>query len=205
MVETRRRRTMTWLAFGLVGMLMGVIWAVGYATSNAVVDTAGATAAPAVFGTPPADSPTSEYDGLITSNTPLTIGFVGTWGKIDANTPMFDVDLTAQTSGTYFVDVLLTNNPGGWSVLQLEFLRLDLACSAATAVDWASPAASSVMVIENEDAYATFSGLAAASEHCIGVQATLKANDPAGTFIRRPSPTSSPTAPSFAATLNRSS
>jgi hypothetical protein len=203
-VWRRRRRTMAWALFGLIGLLMGVIWAVGFATSTAVIDGTIEENAAKVFGTPPGAAPTSEYDGLIAADTPLTIGFKGTWGKIPSDTPMFNVDLTGQSAGTFFTTVYLTNNPTGWSALQIEFRQVNLACSATTASDWASPDATSVMVVETEDAYATFNSLAPGGDYCIGVQATPKADDPNGTFMRRPSAATNPVAPEFAATLNRS-
>ncbi len=202
--KRRRRRARTWLAFGLVGLIMGVVWAVGLATSTATIG--GATAAAQIFGTSPPAAGTSQYAGLVSENTALTIGFSGTWGKVDANTGMFDVNLTAQ-SGTYFVAVYLNNNATGWAVLQLEFRQVNKTCAAALAADWAAPAATSVMVVETEDAWAVFPSLAsgAGADYCIGIQAiTPKANDTAGTYIRRPSPGSTPTAPVFVAMLNRS-
>ncbi len=203
----RRRRTFTWLVFGLVGLIIGAVWAVGIATSTATVDTAGATAAAQVFGTSPPAAGTSQYAGLVTTNTALTIGFQGTWGKVDADTKMFDVDLTS-LSGTYFVAVYLNNNATGWSALNLEFRQVNKACTDGTlgAADWAAPAATSVMVVETEDAWAVFPSLAsgAGANYCIGIQTLVPANDSAGTYIRRPSPSSSPTAPTFIALLNRS-
>ena len=203
----RRGRLRTWLAFGLVGVVTGAVWAVGIATSTATVDTAGATAAAQVFGTAPSAAGASQYAGLVTENTALTIGFAGTWGNVAVDTPMFDVNLTAE-SGTYFVAVYLNNNATGWSVLQLKFLQVNKTCAATLAADWVAPAATSVMVVETEDAWAVFPTLSsgAGANYCIGIQAiTPKANDTAGTYIRRPTPSSSPTAPTFVAMLNRSS
>ena len=117
-----------------------------------------------------------------------------------------DVNLTGET-GTYFVAIYLNNNATGWSVLQLEFRQVNKTCAATGAADWASPAATSVMVVETEDAWAVFPSLAsgASADYCIGIEAiTPKANDTAGTYIRKPSPGSSPTAPVFVAMLNRS-
>ena len=200
----RRRRSLTWLAFGLVGLIMGAVWAVGLATSTSAI---GSTAtATQVFGTPPVAAGTSQYATLVTANTALTIAFSGTWGKIDADTPMFDVDLKGET-GTYFVAVYLNNNATGWSVLQLRFLQVDKTCADAGPADWASPAATSVMVIETDDAWAVFPSLAsgALKDYCFGIEAiTPKANDTAGTYIRRPGPSSTPTAPTFVAMLGRS-
>ena len=196
----RRRRSLTWLAFGLVGLIMGAVWAVGLATSTSAI---GSTAtATQIFGTAPPAAGTSQYAGLVTAEAPpLTIAFAGTWGKIDADTPMFEVDLTGQT-GTYFVAVYLNNNVTDWSVLNLKFLQVDTDC---TAPDWTTPAATSVMVVETEDAWAVFPSLAAGATYCFGIEAiTPKANDETGTYIRKPSPGSSPTAPVFVAMLNRS-
>jgi hypothetical protein len=200
----RRRRARTWLVFGLVGLMMGAVWAVGIASSTATVDTDGAAAATQVFGTAPGASSTSQYAGLVTENTALTIGFTGKWGKVGADTPMFDVDLTDET-GTFFLAVNLNNNPTGWSALQLEFRQVNKACADAVALDWASPAVSSVMVIETEDAEAVFPTLAAGADYCIGIEAiTPKANDATGTYIRRPSASATPGAPAFSAMLGRS-
>jgi hypothetical protein len=197
----RRRRSLTWLAFGLVGLIMGAVWAVGLATSTSAI---GSTAtATQVFGTAPVAAGTSQYAGLVTVDTALTISFAGTWGKIDTDTAMFEVDLTAET-GTYFVAVYLNNNATGWSALNLKFLQVDTVCSSA---DFSSPIASSVMVVETEDAWAVFPTLAsgATKTYCFGIEAiTPKANDETGTYIRKPSPGSSPTAPVFVALLNRS-
>ena len=199
-----RRRLLTWIAFGLFGLITGVIWAVGIATSSATVDVAGAAAAPQVFGTASGAAPASVYVGLVAEDTALTIDFIGSWGVVDADTAMFDVDLSAQ-SGTFFTEVYLTNNPTGWAALQLEFRQVNKACTDPTlaAADWASPDAASVMVIESEDAYAIFGSLAGGGNFCLGIQAISKANDQNGTFIRRPSG-GSPVAPAFAAVLNRS-
>ncbi len=51
----------------------------------------------------------------------------------------------------------------------------------------------------------TFDGLAGGSVYCIGVaDATPKAADTAGTFLRRPGSGTTPVSPVFTATLNRS-
>jgi len=200
----RRRRARTWLAFGLVGLMMGVVWAVGIATSTATVDTAGAADAAQVFATAPPAASASQYAALVAESTAVTIGFSGTWGKIDADTGMFDVTLSGETAGTYFVAVFLNNDATGWAALQLEFLQVNKTCAAAVAGDWASPAATSVMVIETADAWAVFPSLAFGTDYCIGIAgATPKANDTAGTYIRRPSPSADPTAPVFVAMLGR--
>ena len=202
----RRSRARTWLAFGLVGLMMGVVWAVGIATSTATVDTAGATAAAQVFATAPPAASASQYAALVAENTAVTIGFAGTWGKIDADAEMFDVTLSGETAGTYFVAVFLNNDATGWAALQLEFAQVNKTCAAAVAGDWLAPAATSVMVIETADAWAVFPALAsgAGADYCIGIAAaTPKANDTAGTYIRRPSPSADPTAPVFVAMLGR--
>jgi hypothetical protein len=197
-----RRRLLTWLIFGLVGVMMGVTWAAGIASSSTTVDAAGASDAARVFATSSGAAPASEYAGLVSEDTPLTIGFTGNWGRIDADTGIFDLDLDGQT-GTFFVEVIVTNNPTGWAALQLEFLQVNKACADAGAADWAAPDATSVMVIETEDAFASFDSLVGGTDVCIGIQATSKANDRNGTFIRRPKD-GSPTGPDFVAVLNRS-
>jgi hypothetical protein len=200
----RRRRARTWLAFGLVGLMMGVVWAVGIATSTATVDTAGATAAAQVFATAPPAASASQYAALVAESNAVTIGFAGTWGKIDADADMFDVTLSGETAGTYFVAVFLNNDATGWAALQLEFAQVNKTCATTVPADWASPAATSVMVIETADAWAVFPSLAFGTDYCIGIAAaTPKANDTAGTYIRRPSPSADPTAPVFVAMLGR--
>lgn len=197
-----RRRIYTWIIFGLVGLMTGATWAAGVTSSTASVDTAGAAAAASIFGTSSGAAPSSSYTGLISENTALTIDLTGNWGRIDADTPVFDVDLSAVT-GTYYFEVYLTNTPGGWAAFQIEFRSVAKACADAVAADWASPAASSVMIVENADAFASFDSLAGGTEHCIGVQAIARANDANGTFMRVANG-STPTAPAFAAVLNRS-
>ena len=122
---------------------------------------------------------------------------------IAADTPMFDVDLSAE-SGTFFTEIYLTNSPSGWSALQFEFRLVNKACADAVAADWASPAASSVMVVETVDAFASFTGMSSGGQACIGIQEIAKANESSGTFIRRANG-STPTAPEVAVVLNRSS
>ena len=65
---------------------------------------------------------------------------------------MFDVDLTAEM-GTYFEAVYLNNNTTGWSVLNMEFKQVNKTCATTGASDWAAPHATSVMVVETEDAW----------------------------------------------------
>jgi hypothetical protein len=198
-----RRRATTWFAFGLMGLMLGVTWAAGVTTSSATINTEGATAAATVFGTASTGAGTSAYDGLITADTGLQIDLVGHWGVIAADTPIFNVDLSGQT-GTFFAEVYLTNAPSGWSVLQIEFRQVDKACADALPADWAAPAATSVMVLETVDAFASFTGLTGGSSACIGVQGIAKANDAKGTFMRIANGWT-PTAPEFAAIINRSS
>ena len=197
-----RRRTMTWMVFGLIGLMMGVTWAAGTAASSASVDLGNAEAAAAIFGSESSGGGTSAYDGLITADTALEIDFVGKWGAIAADTPMFDIDLSGET-GTFFAEVYLTNEPSGWSALHIEFLLVEKACADATATDW-DGATASVMVIEDVDAFAAFSGLSGGGSACIGVEAIAKANDQTGTFMRYANG-ATPTAPEFVALLNRSS
>jgi len=195
----KRRRTRTWLVFGLVGLMMGAVWAVGIASSSGAIGSS--TAAAEVFGAAPGAEPTSGYAGLVTAETALTIGFSGSWGVVAADTGMFEVDLTLETAGTFFLGVFLDNNPTGWTALQLDFVQVNTACAA---VDFSTPIDNSVMVIETEDAWAEFPSLAFGNTYCIGIAAaTPKANDSAGTYIRRPGG-GSPTAPNFVAVLNRS-
>ena len=89
----------------------------------------------------------------------------------------------------------LNNNATGWSALNLKFLQVDTDRSSA---DFSSPIASSVMVVETEDAWAVFPTLAsgATKTYCVGIEAsTAKANDETGTYDRKPSPGCGRTAP----------
>ena len=198
-----RRRATAWIAFGLIGLMMGVTWAAGVTTSSATVDTENAAAAAAVFGEASTGGGTSAFDGLITADTVLEIDLLGNWGVIAADTPIFDVDLSGET-GTFFAEVYLTNTPSGWSALQIEFRQVAKACADALPADWAAPAATSVMVVENADAFASFTGLSGGGSACIGIQAIARANDANGTFMRVANG-ATPTAPEFAAIINRSS
>ena len=200
----RRRRARTWLAFGLVGLMMGVVWAVGIATSTATVDAAGATVAAQVFNTAPPAASASQYATLVAESNAVTIDFAGTWGLIAADADMFDVTLSGEAAGTYFVAVFLNNDATGWAALQLEFAQVNKTCATTVPADWASPVATSVMVIETADAWAVFPSLAFGTDYCIGIAAaTPKANDTAGTYIRRPSGSADPTPPVFVALLGR--
>ncbi|MCH7585355.1 MAG: hypothetical protein IH941_09400 [Acidobacteria bacterium] len=200
----RRRRTRTWLAFGLVGLMMGVVWAVGIATSTATVDAGGATAAAQVFNTAPPAAAASQYATLVAESNAVVIDFAGTWGVIAADADMFDVTLSGEAAGTYFLAVFLNNDATGWAALQLEFAQVNKTCATTVPGDWTSPVATSVMVIETADAWAVFPSLAFGNDYCIGIAAaTPKANDAAGTYIRRPSGSADPTPPVFVALLGR--
>jgi hypothetical protein len=206
----KRRRTFAWAIFGLVGVAIGAVWAAGLATSETQPGTE--TAAPNVVGsTNP--FPASRFDGLVTTNSNLTIGFSGLWGVVAADTPMFNFDATTLADGTYFATVYLNATPAGWEQIQIKFLIVPKSCTTAVAGDWTTAAGGtanqnySVVALDVADAKATFNNLAVAGgddQFCIGVQNIAKANDTAGTFLRRPSASVTPTMPSFIAAANQS-
>jgi len=198
-----RRRLMAWAAFGATGVLLGSVWAFGFSTSQGTVGTA-ETVADVVPGTAGSTS-VSPLAGLVTNPEDLDVTWDGNWGVIAEDESMFLVDLSALDAGdTYFIEVYSRGVPTGWTTLQLEFANLPAGTCDGTD-DFSAAASTQVMPITNSDAQVTFSGLAGGAVYCIGIaDATPRADDIAGTFLRRPGDTA-PDVPSFTAMVNRSS
>src|SRR5256885_8557876 len=113
-----RRRLIAWLAFGAVGIIMGAVWATGFASIGGA--NGGQSASPA-FTSGAASAQSSALSGVVTAGSPLTVSWTGRWGSTAA-TNFFKVDLDSLPAGqTFHVAQLLTNNQsaGGWGALQL--------------------------------------------------------------------------------------
>lgn len=185
--KRKRRRTLTWVIFGIAGVAIGAVWAAGFATSQSTSNDAASTA-PFIANTPNPQI-ASKFAGVVSSQTPLALDFTGTWGNVPFTT-IFEIDFGANAetaTGTYFAEVLLTDPlPSGYTTLQLEFVIDNVDCDVVTGAGSWTQDAISVMPIETQDARAVFTGLAGGSKHCIGVRADTKADDPAAHYIRRP-------------------
>jgi hypothetical protein len=217
----RRRYARAWAVFGVGGLLTGVAYSSGFATSSSGTPTNGN--ADAVFGDVPANL-SSLYQGNIAAVDPLDIQFNGTWGEIAANTELFDVTLdndaySRALTGTYFVDVFPTNwaqlgyvqgaQSPIYSHLVLELTQFNTTCAAATTDAFATPITTKVLNIDSIDARVTFTGLVPGVTHyCIGIHAATavnQANQTVATFVQRPDPTVTPGAtPRLMAVVNRS-
>lgn len=204
--DRRRRRLVIWGAFAVLGLILASVYAFGAATSTTQTDTANVEDA-FVAGAAGASTP-SEYANAITTPEPLSVGFNGRWGFVANDTSMFKVDLTQwPATETFYVSIYLSNNPTGWSGLQLKVANLTATAAAPcnTTNDFTGATSTTLMNITSQDAEATFSGLAGGAVYCLGVaDATPQANDTTGTFLRRPTGTSSPVMPNFIAAVNRS-
>ena len=202
----KRRRLVAWSIFGILGILLGSVWAAGFATSTTTSGTE--SNSPVVMGSAGTAS-MSPYSTLVGTPGALSIGFSGRWGYVPSDADMFQIDLTGANTPagqTFFTSIYLSNVVSGWSALQLKLLAVkDPSGGCTTSTSFASPVASSVMNVTSNDAEADFTGLLGGSKYCIGVQAINPASDAAGTFLRRPNSGSTPTMPSFVALLNRAS
>ena len=214
-----RRRLATWGAFLLLGLLFGAIYATGFATSG------GTSPSPAVAtpnnNEPAVNADTSALAGLIRSSNDLTYNWTGRWGEI-SSAVLYEVDLSSyRTTDLFFVEVVLTNVPAGFSDLQIQYRlaahRADGTDGCATTDLNDTNSVSSnyrVMIFDAEDAQVTFSGLdglPGADKYCIGVfdyssPAPGSGKDEAGTFIRKSvagSDILGIVEPEFVGTLNR--
>ena len=201
----KRRRLVAWSIFGILGILLGSVWAAGLATSTTTSGTE--SNSPVVMGSAGTAS-VSPYSTLVGTPGALSIGFSGRWGYVPSDADMFQIDLTGANTPagqTFFTSIYLSNVVSGWSALQLKLLAVkDPSGGCTTSTSFASPVASSVMNVTSNDAEADFTGLLGGSKYCIGVQAINPASDTSGTFLRRPNSSSTPTMPNFVAMLNRS-
>jgi|SRR3954451_19478310 len=201
-----RRRLAAWIAFAAVGIIMGAVWATGFASiggaqgnvNGSPAVTAGASTAhsSALAGTASAVSATFPVD------------WTGRWGSIPSDTTFFKVDLTGKTSQTFNIAMLLSNDisTGGWETLQLNVENVQLAsgtadCSSAT---FDGSQQNKVMVFDSLDAGVYWNALAGDKVYCIGVNAS-NGQDTAGTFLRSASDTPPTVYPTFITTVNRAS
>lgn len=217
-LRRQRRRRATWIGFLLLGLMTSTVWALGFASAEAEIGTE--ASAPVVVGTA-GGTTAGTYTAGISSPQNITIDFNGTWGVLNSDFSVYDVNLTdpssTPTDGTYFFTIVLDQVPQNFVAVQLEWVLFGVnaipgagevaGCDATTDLTGAgAPLSSQVMAIQDEDASAVFTGLGGGSEFCVGVrQMTPRADDPAGTFIRRQSGSVTPIPPTFIGVLNRSS
>lgn len=235
LAERRRRRgprrLAVWGAFLLFGLLLGTIYATGFAETTGKN---GTLATPAnVNGSPATNENSAELKEELTTVTPeLSYNWAGRWGSI-TTAVMYQADLSLFTSDEkFFSEVVLTNPPTDFSDLQLQLRIAKIegtkTCSADGVIALESTTAGGgalaenknkrVMVFDAADAQVTFSGIDGAvggllggSKYCIGIVnytgPPAAGKDTGGTFIRKSTAGSgfSGTRPSFVATLNRMS
>lgn len=194
--RTRRRLT-AWGALLALGLILGVIYATGFATTGGTEGSTGPAAANT--NDPAANQDSSALAGQITAPNDLTFNWSGRWGTIDTAV-MYEVDLTPFGAGEkFFSEVLLTNTPSGFSDLQLQVRIAEAAgasCANSDLTGTAMPANGRVMIFDTDDAQVTFSGMGGATTglpggaiYCIGVvdygPNPASGKDTGGTFIRK--------------------
>jgi hypothetical protein len=199
-----RRRLIAWLTFALVGILMGAIWATGFASIGGATGTTNSS--PAVTaGASSAHS--SALAGKVSAVSPLTVDWTGRWGSIASDEKFFKVDLTGLT-GTFNVAMLLSNDisTGGWETLQLNVENVQLASGTAdcSTAAFDGTQQNKVMVFDSLDAGVYWNGLAGDKVYCLGVH-TSNGQDTSGTFLRSATDSPPTVYPSFIATVDRAS
>jgi hypothetical protein len=200
-----RRRLTAWIAFAAVGIIMGAVWATGFASIGGATGTT--VASPAVTSGA-ASNHTSALSGTATADSPFTVNWTGRWGSVAA-TNFFKVNLTGKT-GTFNVAMLLSNDiaAGGWETLQLNVENVQEAsgtadCSGAvTTFDGTQQ--NKVMVFDSRDAGVYWNALAGDKVYCIGVAASNGQNT-SGTFLRSASDSAPTIYPTFITTVDRAS
>ena len=201
-----RRRLIAWLTFALVGILMGAIWATGFASIGG--STNNTAASPAVTaGASAAHS--SALAGKVTALPGgLSVDWTGRWGSIPSDEKFFKVDLTGMTGQTFNIAMLLSNDisTGGWETLQLNVENVQLAsgtadCSSAV---FDGTQQNKVMVFDSLDAGVYWNGLAGDKVYCLGVH-TSNGQDTSGTFLRSATDSAPTTYPTFITTVDRAS
>jgi hypothetical protein len=201
-----RRRLAAWLAFGVIGLALGAVWATGFIGFTGAN---GATAeSPAMAKGTPADN-TSALSGVATKVNDLTFDWAGRWGSVPADKILVKVDLSgAQFNGkTYNVAVLLTNTSDltEYASLQLNFENAYKAAGGAcAAADYDGTQHSKVMNIDDEDAGVYWNALPGDAVYCVGI-AQAPGDDIAGTFIRSAQDAFPTHWPAFVTTVDRAS
>ena len=211
----RKRRTITWAIFGVIGLGLGAVWAAGVVTSESNAGVPG-DASP-LLATPGGGSSPRFQSVLTAGQTELTIGASGKTGVISADARLFQIDLdqddpaTAAVdtfSGTYFATIELTNDVSnsGWATLNLEFTANEGACATGP-LDinpGAVGAINSVLHVETSDSTVDLTGLQGGTTYCVGIHGLGNANDIDGTYIRKTTGGANPTMPTFAAFMAQS-
>jgi hypothetical protein len=199
-----RRRLAAWLAFGVIGLALGAVWATGFigftAANGATVES------PAMAKGVPADN-TSALNSVATKVNDLTFDWAGRWGSIPADKILVKVDLSgSQFAGkTYNVAVLLTNTSDltDYASLQLNFENSYKASGGAcAAADYDTTVHNKVMNIDDEDAGVYWNALPGDAVYCIGI-AQAPGDDIAGTFIRSAQDAFPAAFPAFVTTVDR--
>jgi hypothetical protein len=200
----RKRSTILWFAFLAIGLLMGAVWATGFAVStsangadNNAVDVPGTDNV--------ADASASPYAGLVTSPENLTVAWDGLWGVIGQDVAMYEVDLSGEAAlDNFYIEVYADPIADDWSVQQYAFHRFDnpATCGAATDLTALVPDESHTMAVTDEDAFVSFDSLPGGAVYCIGIEAIAQADDETGTFLRRPNEAAFPTPTNFTGIVN---
>jgi len=199
-----RRRLAAWLAFGIIGLALGAVWASGFIGFTAAN---GATAeSPAMTKGTPVDA-TTDLASVATKVNDLTFDWSGRWGSIPADKILVKVDLSgSQFAGkTYNVALLLTNTSDltDYATLQLNFENAyKTSGGACAAADYDGTQHNKVMNIDNEDAGVYWNGLPGDAVYCLGI-AQAPGDDIAGTFIRSAQDAFPGAWPSFVTTVDR--
>jgi len=200
-----RRRLAAWLAFAAVGILMGAVWATGFASIGGATGTTNGSPAVTSGG---ASDHVNAMAGTVTAGSPLTVNWTGRWGSTAA-TDFFKVDLDAKPSTqTFNVAMLLTNDIStfGWESLQLKVELKDVGTggSCAPATDFDGTQNPKVMVFDTRDAGAYWNALPGGTTYCVGLAAS-NGQDTSGTFLRSASDSAPTGYPTFTATADRAS
>jgi hypothetical protein len=201
-----RRRLAAWLAFGVIGLALGAVWAtgfIGFTAANGATNESPAMAK----GTP--TTPASALATVATKVNDLTFDWNGRWGSIPSNKILVKVDLTgSQFAGkTYNVGLLLRNTSDltEYATLQLNFENVAKAASGTCAAgDYDGTQLNKVMNVDNEDAGVYWNGLAGDAVYCIGIAAST-GDDIATTFIRSAQDAFPANFPVFVTTVDRAS
>lgn len=202
-VATRRRRRLTlWGAFALLGIMLGAVWAAGFAS---VDGQAGTTQGSDPVALEPGTDSSSTLAGAVTGSGTFDIDWKGRKGAV-ADQNLFEVDLSGKT-GTYFLEVAQTEDldNAGWTTLQLGLRSVAKASGSCADSDMNSSGTDKALVVETTDASVTFNGLAGGSKYCVGLPDG--ADDANGTFLRRKnaSPSTPSAYPKLQAVLSQSS
>lgn len=209
----RRLRLAIWAGFLVVGLLFGVVWATGFATTEAT--TGSESKAAAVLSEAGEKQDAAALAGKISHKEDLTWSWSGRWGSI-ATATMYEIDLSSfASSEKFFSEVVLTNEPTLFSDLQLQLRIAKPEKTSCEAKDLEKTESSNdrAMVFDAADAQVTFSGmkgettgLPGESKYCIGIfNYSGSGKDTGGTFIRKSEAGSEfkGTYPAFVATVDR--